>query len=97
MGFMHKETPMSRTGLSLTPVPCSLGVGNLIFSVILLLASYTRRKIAILDVIRPSDIWRERLRTAHQDKLRIYEPLYRALSNYADSKSQTGKYEYYNG
>jgi len=54
----------------------------------LLLVSYTRSKIAILvllDVIRPSDIWHERLRTAHQDKLCTYEPLCRALSNYADS------------
>ena len=51
----------------------------------LLLVSYACRKIAILDVIRPSDIWRERLQTAHRDKLCTYEPLCRALSNYADS------------
>ena len=92
---------MSRTGLRLNPVPTvlvqnsgrpvqesdiaagSMHLGR--WQPDLLLVSYTRRKIAILDVSRPSDIWRERLRTAHQDKLHTYEPLCQALSNYADS------------
>ena len=98
---LHEETPMSRTGLRLNPVPTvlvqnsgrpvqesdiaagSMHLGR--WQPDLLLVSYTRRKIAILDVSRPSDIWRERLRTAHQDKLHTYEPLCQALSNYADS------------
>ena len=49
---------------------------------------YSHCKITVLDIIRPSDIWREWLQTAHQDKLRTYEPLCRhcrAISNYADS------------
>ena len=49
---------------------------------------YSHCKITVLDIIRPSDIWREWLQSAHQDKLRTYEPLRqhcRAISNYADS------------
>jgi hypothetical protein len=52
----------------------------------LLLVSHSRRKIAIMDVIRPSDIRRERLQAAYQDKMRIYEPLRQALDNYASSQ-----------
>jgi hypothetical protein len=98
---LHEETPMSKTGLRLTPVPTvlvqnsgrsvqesdieagSMHLGR--WQPDLLLVSYTRRKIAIMDVIRPSDIRRERLQTAHLDKLRTYEPLCQALSVYADS------------
>ena len=47
--------------------------------------SYTSCKLAILNVIWPSDIWHELLQIAPQDNLCNYESLCQAISNCADS------------
>ena len=98
---LHEETPMANTGLRLTPVSTvsvqqsgrSVRESDVAAGMMhlgrwqpdLLLVSHSRRKIAIVDVIRPSDIRRDRLSAAYQDKLRIYEPLRQALDSYASS------------
>jgi len=47
--------------------------------------SRARRKIAILDVCRPSDSRLARLSAAYQDKVRTYQPLLAALGQYSDN------------
>ena len=93
--ILHEETPMSRTNLQLSPVPTEMvkSTGRVVRDADIaagemslgrwqpdfLIVSYARKTIAILDVIRPSDIRRERLCQAHQEKLTTYAPLCRAL------------------
>jgi len=50
-----------------------------------LAVSYSRNKIAIVDVCRPSDVRLERLDAAYQGKLAVYGPLLTALSFYIES------------
>lgn len=51
----------------------------------LVVISYSRHKIAIVDVCRPSDIRLERLQTAFQQKLSTYAPLIAALNFYTQA------------
>jgi len=99
--LLHEETPMARTGLKLTPVSTErvqnsgrsvkdsdIAAGTMQldrWQPDLVVVSDTRRKIAIVDVIRPSDIRRVRLQAAYQDKMRAYEPLCDALSHYSSA------------
>jgi len=50
-----------------------------------LAVSYSRSKIAIVDVCRPSDVRLERLDAAYQGKLAVYGPLLIALGFYIES------------
>jgi hypothetical protein len=50
-----------------------------------LAVSYSRSKIAIVEVCRPSDVRLERLDAAHQGKLAVYAPLLTALGFYIES------------
>ncbi len=53
----------------------------------LLVVLFNHHKIAILDVILPSDILQEQLQTAQINKLLAYKPLHQAFSvpSHADS------------
>ena len=46
--------------------------------------SHSRRKIAILELCRPSDVRLERLQAAYQGKLDTYRPLLTALRTHID-------------
>ena len=47
--------------------------------------SESRKKIAIVELCPPSDVWLERLEAAYQGKLAVYAPLLTALSSYTES------------
>ena len=98
---LFEETPMLATGLQLRRVHTAqvqqsgrpvratdTAAGDMALGrwrPDLLAVSYSRHKIAILELCRPSDVRLERLDAAYQGKLAVYEPLRTALGFYTDS------------
>jgi len=98
---LHEETPMLATGLQLRRVPTiqvqnsgrpisdadavagDMAVGR--WRPDFIAISESRKKIAIVELCRPSDVWLERLEAAYQGKLAVYAPLLTALSSYTES------------
>ena len=99
--ILYEETALSHTGLRLRPVPsvrveatgrpvcnADLEAGQMYLGrwrPDLLVVSFRARKIAVLEVCRPSDVSPERLQAAYFEKLNIYSPLIEALGYYIDS------------
>ena len=83
------ETPMGCTGLRLQPV--QLGSDPLEQTRVqrwqpdATAISYSRKKIAIVDLCRPSDVCPEQLRIASDRKVKGYDPLKTALQLYSDA------------
>ena len=98
---LFEETPMCATGLQLRRISTAqvqdsgrsvsdadilageMAVGR--WRPDFLAVSYSRSKIAIVDVCRPSDVRLERLDAAYQGKLAVYGPLLIALGFYIES------------
>jgi ribonuclease HI len=98
---LFEETPMLATGLQLRRIPTAqvqdsgrpvsdadvvageMATGR--WRPDFLAVSYSRSKIAIVEVCRPSDVRLERLDAAHQGKLAVYAPLLTALGFYIES------------
>ena len=50
----------------------------------LIALSWSRRRIAIIDISRPSDTYVEQLQSSHDRKISCYQPLLHALQDYVD-------------
>ena len=50
----------------------------------LIALSWSRRRIAIIDISRPSDTYVEQLQSSHDRKKSCYQPLLHALQEYVD-------------
>ena len=93
---LREETPMAATGLTLHPVPtaCILAAGRTLpvdagevmslgrWQPDLIAVSHQRRKIAIIDLCRPSDVLPAQMIEAHDRKMQSYSPLLTALQHY---------------
>jgi hypothetical protein len=99
--LLYEETQMLATGLLLHRVPTvqvqnsgrlvsdadaaagDMAVGK--WRPDFIAISESRKKIAILELCRPSDVRLERLEAAFQGKLAVYAPLLTALSSYTEN------------
>ncbi len=81
---VYEETPMAKTGLVLRPTTMAtvdqLGRRQPDW----VLVSHELRRIAILDLCRPSDVLPSQLLMAANRKQHAYEPVKEALSSYTD-------------
>ena len=98
---LFEETPMAVTGLRLLPVATASvqATGRPVSTADIekgtmalgrwrpdfLVVSFARRKVAILELCRPSDVSTDMLQNAYNRKLEIYGPLREALKYYLDS------------
>jgi hypothetical protein len=98
---LFEETPMAVTGLRLLPVATASvqATGRPVSTADIekgtmalgrwrpdfLVVSFARRKVAILELCRPSDVSTDLLQNAYNRKLEIYGPLREALKYYLDS------------
>ena len=85
----YKETPMWRIGLKLLPVLADDAPLQEIrverWQPDAVAVSWTRKKIAIIDLCRPSDVCPEQLKAASNRKVSGYTPLQAALQVYSDA------------
>jgi len=96
---LFEEVRMAQMGLRLRPVSADVvinagrhmqlkadgmcDVGRLQPDLVAL--SWARRRIAIIDISRPSDSYIEQLQSAHDRKKNSYQPLLQALQEYTDN------------
>jgi hypothetical protein len=98
---LYEETAMLRTGLKMRPVSSArvretgrcisvadLEAGRMSLSrwqPDFVAVSFKAKKIAILELCRPSDVSTGQLQAAYERKMNLYGPLVEALGHYSDS------------